>query len=440
MEKVELKYGNETINLSIEGAKSVKYLYENKMPVIENAKEEFIHSLEKGAIDSAPLKELIKKDDKVTIIISDITRLWMRQDILCGFLVEYLNGEMGIPFENIAVLIAVGTHRVNSEEDKKKIAGEYAYKNVSVFDHDCDAEDLVCVGTTSFGTEVKVNPLAVGRKVICMSGTVHHIMAGYGGGRKSIVPGIASRQTVRMNHERALDPVKPKSSELVGGGRLSGNPINMDMCEAADFVDITFGINVVVDSASRHSGFFSGNFNTAWRESCAYVQKYYGLPIEYKADIIIASCGGFPKDLNLYQSTKTLFNASRAVKDGGTLLFLAQCPEGSGAGDFFDWAVPLREGRLDEALRKDFTIGGYIFYAACEACRKTDTLLLSQIDPELVKAMEITASDSIEKLMERIDFGGKDVYIMPYGGSVMPQLMEEYKDLCENIKTEGAKE
>lgn len=433
MEQVQLKYGSSTVDFAIDGAKSVKYLYENKMPVIENLKKTFIRSLSENVIDSKPLNSLINKEDKVTVIISDITRLWMRQDILCGYLIEYMHEDIKIPFENIEVVIALGTHRKNTEEDKRKIAGEYAYTNVNVTDHDCDADNLVYVGTTSFGTKVSVNPLAIGRKVICISATVHHIMAGYGGGRKSIVPGIASRETVRMNHERALDPIKPMSDERVGGGKMAHNPINRDMCEAGAMVNVTFGINVVVDSASKHSGFFCGSFDSAWRESCKYVQKYYGLPIDYEADVVIASCGGFPKDLNLYQSTKTLFNASRAVKKGGTLMFLAECPEGSGAKDFFDWAEPLKEGRLDEALRKDFTIGGYIFYAACEAVKKTTTLLLGKISPDLVKDMGIIASDNKESLLKSIDFKDKDIYIMPYGGSVMPQIREDYDRLCEEI-------
>ena len=109
-------------------------------------------------------------------------------------------------------------------------------------------------------------------------------------------------------------------------------------------VHVTFGINIVVDTSSRHSGLFCGEFDKAWQASCSYVQKGYGLPIDYQADVVIASCGGFPKDLNFYQSTKTLFNASRAVKEGGTLIMLAECPEGSGSRDFFDWIKPLSKG------------------------------------------------------------------------------------------------
>ena len=201
MEQVHLKYGTSAVDFEIDGAKSVKYLYENKMRVIEDIKAEFLHCVTDGVIGTKPLKELIAPTDPVTIVISDMTRFWMRQDVISELLVKYLHDEMGVGYDQIAVVVALGTHRKNTAEDRRKLASEFVYDHVaSVTDHDCDAPDLVYIGTTSFGTRVSVNPLAVGRKVICIGGTVHHLMAGYGGGRKSIVPGIASRETIRMNH------------------------------------------------------------------------------------------------------------------------------------------------------------------------------------------------------------------------------------------------
>lgn len=433
MEHISLQYGTSTVEFDIEGAKSIKYLHENEMPVIKDIKNEFQYSVTEGVIDSKPLCEILQKEDKVTIVISDMTRFWTRQDILCQLLVEYLHEKMEIPFQNMVVVIALGSHRGNTEEEREKLASKFVYENVKVVDHDCLAEDLVYVGTTPLGTKVSVNPLAVGRKVICIGGTIHHIMAGYGGGRKSIVPGIASKETIRMNHERALDPEKAMSDVRVGSGKMSENPINLDMYEAGKLVDVVFGINIVMESSGKHSGLFCGNFDSAWRESCRYVQNGYGLPIDYEADIVIASCGGFPKDINLYQSTKTLFNAAKAVKEGGTLIVLAECAEGGGAKDFFDWSEPLKEGCLDEELRKNFTIGGYIFYAACEALGKAKTYLISKIEPELVAPMGFIASENAEEILGKIDFKNKDVYVMAHGGSVMPQLKSDYESLCKDI-------
>ena len=435
MSTVNLKYGKTSIEIDLDGAKSIDTLVEKPMREIEDIEKEFRYSIEDGVIGALPLKDLIKSDDKVTVIISHLTRFWMRQDIICSLLVKYLREDMNIPTENIAVLIALGTHRKNTEEEKKTLTGEYAYNNCAeVVDHDCDADDLEYVGTTSMGTEVYVNPLAVGRKVIVISGTVHHLMAGYGGGRKSIVPGIAGRKTIKMNHIRALDVNEPKSDERVGSGKFTNNPINIDMLEAGRMVNPVFGINICVNSASKHSGLFSGDFEKAWKESCMYIQKSYGLPIEKEYDVVFVSCGGFPKDLNFYQSSKSLFNGIRAMKDGGTIVLLAQCGEGSGAKDFFDWIEPLKRGCLDESLRKDFTIGGYIFYAACEAIRRGNVLLLSELEPEEIRDMGVISYNSLEELMRHVDVENKEICVIPYGGSVLPQLHETYDELIKDIK------
>lgn len=436
MENFSLKYGKNEVAITIDGARSVQTLTENPMNTIEDIHAAFFKAITEDTIESPSLEQLVKPDDQITIVISDMTRFWMRQDIICEELVRFLNEKIGIPFENIVVLIALGTHRKNSAEERKTLASAYVYNHAAaVVDHNCDAPDLVDIGTTSYGTRVLVNPLAVGRKVICIGGTVHHLMAGYGGGRKSIVPGIAGRETIRHNHSMALDPIKDRSDEKVGAGKFNNNPINEDMREAGALLKPIFGINIVVNSASEHSGLFCGDFDAAWRESCRYVQKCYGVPIDHQADIVFVSCGGFPKDLNFYQSTKSLFNASRAVKPGGTLVMLAECREGAGAKDFFDWLKPLREGHLDQSLRKAFTIGGYIFYAACENIRRANVLLLAgpELDAAVVGDMGVHKYDNMETILSEIDFKNKDVYIMPYGGSLMPQMQEDYARFSEEI-------
>ena len=152
MEQVHLKYGTSAVDFEIDGAKSVKYLYENKMRVIEDIKAEFLHCVTDGVIGTKPLKELIAPTDPVTIVISDMTRFWMRQDVICELLVKYLHDEMGVGYDQIAVVVALGTHRKNTAEDRRKLASEFVYDHVaSVTDHDCDAPDLVYIGTTSVG-------------------------------------------------------------------------------------------------------------------------------------------------------------------------------------------------------------------------------------------------------------------------------------------------
>ena len=417
----KMKYGTEEVEIEVKGAKSVEVLNPDPMPEIEDVAEAFRECVEEGAIGSEPLREKISAGDKVTIVVSDITRSWMHQGDIMTLLGHYLHDDIGVAFEDIVVLVAIGTHRKDTEQEKEIIAGSYMYENVQVLNHDCDGDD-VYVGTTSRGTEVRVNPLVVGRKVIVVGGTVHHMMAGFGGGRKNILPGVASRNTIRQNHERALDPNVAHSDPRVDCALLENNPINEDMNEAAAFVEVAYGINIVVATNGRFSGLFGGDLFEAWMKSCEYQKKCYEKWIDYKADIVIVSSGGAPKDMSVYQGCKGMLNGMRAMKDGGQMIWLAKCPEGFGAPDYAAWLQPHREGRLDPALRADFTIGGFIFYLTIENLKKGDCRILSTIDKDTAQTLGMKAYADISELMESVDFADKTVYVIPYGGSVVPMV------------------
>lgn len=421
METLSLSYGDKVEEITIEGAKSVVFLREKQVCEITDLHEYFLHAVTDGAVASPPLCDLVDKNDLVTLVVSDITRFWTRQDLVCEQLVNYLNETIGLPFENIVILIALGTHRPMTDAELEKIVSPAVYKKVRVCNHDSMATDLVYVGSTTRGTRVIVNPLAVGRKVILIGGTVHHLMSGFGGGRKSILPGICAKSTIVQNHLHCLSPDEPRSNTLIGIGKLENNPVHEDMTEAASLVSPVFGINII---AGAHGivKLVCGNWQKAWEESCRFAEEYFGVGIDYEADIVIASCGGYPKDINLYQSVKTLLNAGQAVREGGTMILLAECREGGGAPDFFDWINPLRRGTLDADLRADFSISGYIFYASCEALARCNALMLSEIPSETVEAMKICAFSDIKALLNEVDFTDKDVYVMPFGGGTVPHL------------------
>jgi lactate racemase len=425
MDKFSLGYGDTTVEIGFDGAKSIQVLQGESIPAADDFKEIFLQAVGPGCIASKPLDELILPEDKVTIVISDITRFWMRQDQVCAQLIPYLHEVLGVDYEDIVILIALGTHRAQTEEELKMLVSPEIYKKVKVVNHDCMASDLKFVGTTSRGTQVYVNSLAVGRKVILIGGTIHHLMAGYGGGRKSILPGISGKATINQNHIHSLSPTMPMSNPLIGMGLLERNPVNEDMNEATELVAPVFGINIVRDTRSGNCRLLCGHFARAWEESCRIVQQMMGIPIEKKADIVVVSCGGYPKDINLYQGVKSLINAAEAVKDGGKLLFLAECREGGGAPAYFSWIDSLRRGTLDADLRKDFTIAGYIFYASCEVMARAEVLMLTQIPDETLKGMGARVFSDIKSLLHEVDFTGKDIYIMPYGGYTVPYLKKK---------------
>ncbi len=415
-----LKYGTESRSVSIRNAARIREIYPQQMPAIDDLPGAFLHAVEDGAIGSLPLNEKISASDPVTIVVSDITRSWMHQDQILPLLIDYLHDRIGVPFSSIIILIALGTHRRSTPEEMIKICSEEVLRKVKVIDHDCDGA-LIKVGRTTRGTDVEVNPLVINRKVIVVGGTVHHMMAGFGGGRKNILPGVAGRNTIRQNHRRALDPEKAMSDARVGCCKLRDNPIHEDMAEAAAFVPVAYSLNLVVGADGRHSGIFGGALDAAWKASCDYQKSCYEISIGEKADIVVCSTGGYPKDMNLYQGCKGMLNAMRALKPGGTMLWLCKCPEGGGAPDYFSWLTPLREGHLDASLRADFTIGGYIFYLTCEQLHiASHVYTLTDLDPDLVAPMGIEAAQDLDTLLDKIDFTGKDVLVLPLAGSVVP--------------------
>lgn len=423
MEPISLRYGDCTIPFQPTGARSVQLLLEKENPEIENLEEAFLKAVTTDCIDSPPLRELVSSQDEITIVISDITRFWMRQDRICSLLVRYLHDTLQVPYENIVILVALGTHRPQTESELQTLVTPEVYQKVRVVNHDCMADDLCYVGTTSLGTKLMINKLAVGRKVILIGGTVHHLMAGYGGGRKSILPGIAGKESICQNHIHSLSPHLPKSNPLIGTGLLLENPVSEDMNEAAALVNPVFGFNLVTNSRSNLCAICCGHYEKAWLESCRLIQEMMGLPIQYEADTVIVSCGGYPKDINLYQGVKSLLNAGHAVREGGTIIFLAQCPEGGGAPAYFSWIESLKRGTLDYDLRQNFSIDGYIFYASCEVIARCSCVyMLTDIPPETMAQMGVKAYADVEELMGKLDFSGQDVYIMPFGGSIVPFL------------------
>ena len=419
MEKqFDFAYGNAAIPMTVKAAKID--VIESVTPApIEDLKEAFRRAVEEDVIGSAPLKEVVTAGDEVTVVISDITRAYMHQDRICPLLLDYLHDVCGVPYENIVYLVALGTHRAQTAEEFARIASPYVMERVQIVNHDCDGK-LVRVGVTSRGTGVDVNPLVVGRKVILLGGTVHHFFAGYGGGRKSILPGVAGRATIMQNHAHALDPMAAQPNPLCGLGVTMLNPVHEDMAEAAALVGPVFGINMIVDGQGRHLALPSGHWMKAWQESCALVDRFNGVELPEKADAVVVCAGGYPKDINLYQACKSLINGIQAVKPGGRFVFISECREGGGPAEFFGWSKYLPDNTLDAALRANFTVAGYIFYECVAIADSAEVHVLSALDPADLTAMHMHPHTDPAEIAQLLDFGDQHVIVMPRGANTVP--------------------
>jgi nickel-dependent lactate racemase len=263
-------------------------------------------------------------------------------------------------------------------------------------------------------------------RVIVTGALVYHVMSGWGGGRKSILPGIASRKSIMQNHGISI-------SDTIGNGPnpscdcalYEENPLNLDMVEAAELFSPDFMFNVILGDG-RIIAAVSGDITQAHKKGCEMVSRFNDVPISEKADMIIASAGGYPKDINLYQSTKVIYNAMRALKDKGVMVVLAECNEGFGNPEV-QHILQDYTSNLDREmeLRNDYTISKYIGFLAAWYAEKYHIIYVSSINPDEVVSAGITVVSSVEEALKAAyQIKGTDqlaTYIMP-DGSAYPVL------------------
>ena len=418
----QFRYGSTTVTIPVEEDQVIGVIDGNSTKPLADIKGALIDALD-NPIESEPLQAVASRASSIVIVISDMTRYWMRQDLIVPLLVEYLVSRCGKRYEDLEIVIATGTHVGAPEEDLRTLVTSDIYDKVKTVNHDCRADDLVYLGTTDYGTPVHVNKdAAEADLVICLGAATYHVMAGFGGGRKSILPGISGLETIKHNHAYSLAPDAFITNPEIGNGILEGNPLNEDMLQAAAMMRNLFMITLVTDTEFRLSSVFAGHWRKSWEAACNEVRRIYTVPIREKADVVITSCGGFPKDESLYQGTKAVDNVISALKDGGTLILLLEGRNGGGSPDYFDWIKPLVNGTFEKELRENFTVGGYIFFLNCEQASRFNILMYSSIPEETVAPMGIKAYDDLDRLMADADLEGKSIYVIPTGSTVLPEV------------------
>ncbi len=288
--------------------------------------------------------------------MSDITRGWQRNDLLMPTLLDYLN-DAGISDDDITIAIAVGAHRFNTPEEFVELCSEEVCHRVKVVNHDCyDYDKMDYYGKTSRGTEVWLNGLIRAHDRLITTGSVIHLYTvGYGGGRKSVMPGLSSLKTIQQCHLWALSPtIGGGTNPLTNNGLTIGNPAHDDMMEVAAFSPPDFIINTVPNFDGDVCAVFTGNWVSAWWDAVALAKDMYGVDIEEQADIVIATAGGYPKDINLYQSQKTIHNAVAAMKPGGAAVVMAECPLFDDPPELIDWFKHPTYLEMEKAVRANF--------------------------------------------------------------------------------------
>ena len=416
MKEVRLPYGRGEIRLEVPEERLLGIIEPRRVEGAPNPASEVRRALSEP-IGSGGLSGMVGPGDKVVITAEDHTRpspSWL----LIPPILDELN-RAGVEDSDITIIFACGTHRAVRPDEAEDLLGPEVLKRIRVVSHDCRSPDHVLVGETSFGNEVEVNRLFAEADVRILTGDIDlHYYAGYGGGRKSVLPGVSSLRTIRFNHAMLLHP-KARM------GILEGNPVHEDMVEAARLADVDFILNVVMNSENEIVRGFSGDLEEAFLRGVELVDEIYKVPVEGKADIVVVSPGGHPHDINLYQAYKGIHTALEVVEDGGVILALAECPEGHGHKVFLDWMRRFRSlEEIEEEIRKNFVIGGHKAYYLMKALEKAHIILVSSMPPDVVRdTFRLDAVSSAQEGLERaFELVGRDasILVMTHGNITLP--------------------
>lgn len=408
---IGLKYGNEQLEINlpynyrlIETSSSRK----SEIDWEEKLKQAFMKP-----INSPTLTQIIKgeKPQQIVIIVNDITRPVPYEIVLKPMLLEM--EETGVSPENITLLIATGMHRPMTEQEVVNTLGWDIATKYRWVNHKCE-EKMVFVGKVS-DIPFYVNPLVVEADLLCAVGVIApHYMAGYSGGRKSVMPGVCGKETIEVHHSLMRLPRSRTAN-------LKGNKFHETMVEAAEMVKLRFISNVVVNSKNEVIDLVTGHYQKAWEKGVELCRDNSVIKVDELADAVIVSAGGFPKDINMYQAQKALENASYCVKDGGIILLIAECSEGLGEDTFERW---LKEADtpayLEEKIEKNFELGGHKAFAIARVARDHSIYLYSSLERKLVEQSFMTPVDNINEFI-RDKIGKNDlVYVMPHGANTVP--------------------
>lgn len=425
-----MKYSDTAFEVSLDPRQVVAEVHANTVALPRRTVREHIEYALDHPIGAGPIENVVRPGDKVCIIISDVTRRWQQPSMYLPILVERLN-RAGIPDGDILILCATGTHRQQTEEEHISLMGEALYRRIRFIDHQCDdKEHLTYVGTTSRGTPVWLNSYAMAcDKLIVTGGVVYHFLAGFGGGRKSIVPGIAGRETININHNNALNPAPGAGHNPLAcnGNMTESNPFHSDLMECAALVKPAYLLNVIVDDSYQIVGAFAGDWQEAHQAATKAVEQLDGVAIPRRAPLVIASAGGYPKDINFYQTSKLLSNALAAVAPGGTLILLSQCREGFGDPDCEAQicAYDTMEER-EKALRADFSIGGFVGFLFAETAEHYHLILVTDLSGERFGRTKIQTARTLDEALALAaqyhggSLDGVETILMPHGGSTFP--------------------
>ena len=417
-----LPYGKEKVSLEVEDGHLAAVLrsgiHDYKPP---KSAEELVRESLENPIGSPRLRELAAGKKKITVIASDHTRPVPSRVIMPQMLAEI---RAGSPDAEITILIATGLHRTTTRDELAAKFGDEIMANERIVVHDCDDEaNLVHLGTLPSGGNLVVNRLAAEADLLVSEGFIEpHFFAGFSGGRKSVLPGIASRETVMYNHNAGFI-----ASPNARTGVLDGNPIHEDMLFAARAAKLAFVVNVVIDAAHEPIFSVAGDCEAAHRAGREFLASKCQVDA-VPADIAVSTNGGYPLDQNIYQSVKGMTAAEATVKPGGVIVMFAKASDGHGGESLY--RTFRDEPDLENMMRtflarrpEDTVVDQWESQILARILLKAKVVFVSSCDDQLVRDMHMIPAHSAAEAMEKAKaLVGKPDYtvtVIPDGISVI---------------------
>lgn len=415
MPSIQLKYGKSQVSFDFD---------ESRFEVLGNEKQNApLSDAEIGnrldnPIDSKSLEEIVGAGETVLIVVPDATRQTASGQIV-NLLVRRLIANGTMPFD-IRIIFATGIHRKVSESEKQELLTPFIAQRVKTLDHGSrDLMQIVRLGETASGIPIELNrALTEHDHVVIVGGITFHYFAGFTGGRKLICPGLASTRTIMDTHRLAFDCERKARREGVETGNLDGNAVHEAFMEVVKQFPPAFSVNTIVNDKGEAVDLFCGDWISAHRAACDFYAARHTIKIAEKRDLVIASCGGAPLDLNMIQAHKALESASLACNEGGTIFFLAECADGLGRNDFLNWFEAESSAKLAGKLCESYQVNGQTAWSLLRKAERFDIRIVTSLSEPETRRMRLRKVSSINEIPPVSDENAKG-FILPFGAKYL---------------------
>ncbi len=414
--RVKLPYGKGHQEIVVNGSHPVILLEPKHGPPQVGVKN-IVREALNNPIGTPRLCEMARPGRRTAIIVSDVTRPCPTK-MLLPFVLEEL-ACAGVSHEDIVIVFGLGSHRKHTEQEKESLVGAEIYREFRCIDS--DVSRVVYLGTTRRGTPVEIfDVVAQADMKIIIGNFEFHYFAGYSGGVKGAIPGVASLRTIEANHAHMVEPTAV-------AGRYDDNPVRQDIEEAGAILGIDFVLNVVLDADFNIVAAVAGDPVKSHVVGRRILNDLNLVTMQSPADVVVVSAGGYPKDIDLYQAQKALDNARLAVREGGVIVWVAECSDGMGHELFARWMTEgLSPDQLIQRIKEKFVLGGHKAAAIALAMKKADIYLVSSFPANKVRSMGFHpypgAEEALLAALQRLG-ANASVAVMPHGGSTVPQVV-----------------